>query len=140
MKKVITEMLTLLVMCSCLDRALDNRKITIVNDSKKAIYCLFSQNDSIKNPYILYPDSVINFYYKVEAKKTVILHDSPRSWQSYIENSENGKMRIFVISNDSVIKNGWKQILIHNNYIHLFKLTLQDLKDLDWRIVYDDIN
>ncbi len=140
MRKVIILLIIVPFLNSCLDKALETRKIIIINNSSKPIYCFISQNDSIRTPYVFYADSVIDHYYKVGAKKTVLLDERPRSWDNYIRNSENGKMRIFIVSNDSIVKFGWHEVLMHNNIIKSFKFDLNDLKNCDWQIVFDDNN
>ncbi len=136
MKRSFYIVLLIFLLNGCLDRAVDRRKIKITNSSNKNIYCLISQNDSIKNPYIEYTDSAIDKYYKINGNSTTFLKDSPRSWDGYIRNSVNGKMKLFIISEDSVDEHGLKEVLIRNIYTKVLKLDINDLNNNNWQIIY----
>jgi hypothetical protein len=136
MKKSYFIVILIMLLNSCLDRAVDRRKIKIINCTDKTIYCLISQNDSIRSPYIEYSESTIDNYYKINGNSTAFLKDSPRSWDGYIKNSVNGKMKLFIISKDSIDEHGLKGVLIKNIYTEVLELDIEDLNNNNWQIIY----
>ena len=46
-------------------------------------------------------------------------------------------MRLFIVSKNDVEKFGWRNVIKNQVYIKKYELTLQDLKDKNWEIVYN---
>ena len=126
--------LILLSLTSCLEH-IDTRKIKIVNETNKNIYVFDSQNDTFTEPYISYPLDTLLKYEKSEMKNPFYMRNVI-GWKSYIEDSKEGKMRIFLVEQDSIDKYGIKNILEKSIYTKVYKVDIQDLKDCDWEIVY----
>lgn len=123
-----------LLFTSCLEH-IDTRKIKIVNQTNKSIYVFDSQNDTFTEPYINYSLDTLLKYEKSDMKNPFYMRNVI-GWNSYIEDSKEGKMRIFLVVQDSVDKYGMKEILQKNIYTKVYKVNLQDLKDCHWEITY----
>jgi hypothetical protein len=95
-----------------------------------------SQSESFKDPYYDYTVDVMEKYYRINKDTSVFLKDKPRTWEGYISNSKNGKMRIFIVSKDSVNKYGWEILLTKNIYTKVFKMDMKDLEKDKWQIIY----
>ena len=130
MKTAVIIVLGLCFLFSCLDKSIDNRHIIITNTSNKTIYCLKSKSDSFKDPYIYYSKEVVENNNKIESKG--IVDDNPPNWNSYIEQSLDSKMRLFIILKDSVDKYGWKTILSKSICSKVYKLDINDLIKCNW--------
>jgi len=140
MKKVRLIILSLMVLCinSCFDKSGDTRDIKIYNRSNGVVYCLKSKSDSFKYPYIKYQETIVDKYHKIKKNNFIYLDDNPREWESYINNDcKNGKLRLFIISKDSIDKYGWGKVLINNLYTKVYKLDIEDLKKRNWEIIYN---
>lgn len=125
-----------LLFCSCLDKAIDKRDIKVFNKSTRVVYCLKSQSDSIKDPYINYDKVVLEKYSVIESGMSIYLDNKPRDWNTYIQNSKDGKMRVFIISKDTVEKYSWKDVLLKNKYINVYKLDVETLDKINWQLSY----
>jgi hypothetical protein len=140
----------LFILTSCMDR-LDNRYLTITNNSDKIIYNIISPNESLngsghydeylhdENTYILTREDSINKFVFLEIKPNINMNtnDRPRNWDLYFESINDKKMRLFIIEKDSVDKYGWKEILNKNIYNKKYLFTIKDLDSLNWTITYD---
>ena len=124
-----------LSMFACLEKT-DSRKIKINNNSDKVVYVFKSQSDEFTNPYIrLNSDTLLKYERAVSDDSFNIRYIV--GWNSFIENSKAGKMRIFLVEQDSVDKYGIKEVLMKNIYTKVYKVNLQDLKDCNWEISYN---
>lgn len=138
------------ILASCMDR-LDNRSLTIFNNSNEAIYNIISPNDSLngsghyneflhKGNYIYTKEDSINRFIFLEIVPNVKMqsNDRPNNWDLYFESINDKKMRLFIIYKDSVDKYGWKEIFKKNIYNKKYYLSLEDLDRMNWEIEYKE--
>lgn len=138
------------ILTGCMDR-LDNRYLTIANNSDKVIYNIISPNESLngsghydeylrdEKTYIYTREDSINKFVFLEIKPNINMNtnDRPRNWDLYFESINDKKMRLFIIDKDSVDKYGWKEIFKKNIYNKKYLFTIKDLDSLNWKITYD---
>jgi hypothetical protein len=128
----------IVLLSSCLDYGLDRRNIKILNKSSiNTIYCFISQIDSFKEPYISYEPNVIVKFHGIKTGSFILIDDKPPKWDSYIFESKNRKMRIFVVYNDSLIKYGWSKIFEKNIFSKVYNLDIDDLNKMKWELIFD---
>lgn len=120
-----------------MDKAIDRRDVKVINKSKDSIYCLMSGSNSFKTPYIDYSEAVINENYIIPKDTFINIIDKPLNWEEYIMKSDEGKMRLFIISKDSVVKYGWREVLTRNIYTKVYQLTIDDLNNNHWQVLYE---
>jgi len=91
----------------------------------------------VDDKHLEYDEKMFNKLFKVDINDTTFSVDIPYSWEDFINESKEGKMRLFIISKDSVDKYGWKGVLAKNIYTKVYKLNIDDLKNNKWLIVYN---
>ena len=146
----ILTVLSTLILVSCMDR-LDRREIKVYNMSKTTVFSIISSDDYM-NSSISYSDFRANSRRVNEINQTdfssvvfsEIMPDSilessgrPRSWDGLFKESMDGKIRVFIISSDSVKKQGWSKVFKDNRYTKKYELTMEDLDNSDWQIEYN---
>lgn len=63
-------------------------------------------------------------------------NDRPRIWEEFSNKSKNEKIRLFILEDELVTKNGWKTILSNNIHSKKYKLSMKNLDSINWQIVY----
>lgn len=126
--------LSCVLLNGCLDYGPDKRNIKIINKTNTEIYCLRSENDSLMNPYINYYKMGMDNLYLIKPDSFINIPDKPQSWDTFIMNCKNQKMRLFIISKDSVLKYGWEEVIKQNIYTKLYKIDLTYLENNEWKI------
>ena len=107
MKRYSLIFLLSLILCSCMDRAIDNRELKIYNESNGIIYYFVSESDIFVNPYQDYSADVLNSNNSVKQDTFAYFIDKPINWEDFIKDCKNGKMRLFIVKKDSVDKYGY---------------------------------
>jgi len=116
----------------------ETRKIEIINKSKSAVYCFIATSDSFTKPYISYPQSSFDELNKVNSNSFIYIYSKERSWESFIDlECYKGKLRLFIVPQDSVDKYGWKKVLEKSVYSKGYNLSISDLNNCEWKIIYD---
>ncbi|MGG7036047.1 MAG: hypothetical protein ACI7YS_12745, partial [Flavobacterium sp.] len=64
-------------------------------------------------------------------------HDGPRYWDTFFESIPDKKLRLFIVSIDSVEKYGWNTIFKKQIYNKKFELSMEDLEKQNWEVVYE---
>lgn len=137
MRKVFYLFISLLFLNSCIDRV-ELRDIKVLNKAGYNVYCLNSSTDNLITHYSGYEDyQIFDNCFKVEKDSFNNVYNKPSDWNSYIMHSEGGKMRLFIIAQDSVEKYGWKEVITKNIYTKIYKLDISDLNNKNWQIVFD---
>jgi hypothetical protein len=131
MKKLVSVVLFFLLF-SCMDIR-DNRYIMFSNKHNETAYCFFTNKklslEEFLNEQYYLPDPV--------KKDSTWSLDRPRGgWEKYISESQDKKLKIYVIEKDSVDKYGWKEIFKKNICNKKYLLTIKDLDSLNWEIEY----
>jgi hypothetical protein len=139
MKKIICISVGLILLNSCILDKGELRNIEIINKSDDDIYCLISTSDSL-NQYEGYNDyKIFRNSYRIKKDSIENVYHKPRDWNSYITNCEGGKMRLFIIAQDSIDKYGWKDIILKSINTKVYKLDINDLNKNSWQIIFDGI-
>lgn len=138
-----------LLMINCIDK-IDTRNLMVSNKSKTAIYAIISKNDNM-NSLGFYDefennesysnsrkDSINKFVFeKIEPSAKSASHDRPQNWDVFFKFIKDKKMRLFIVTNDSVNKYGWKTIFSKKIYNKKYYLTIEDLDRSNWEIIYN---
>ena len=77
--------------------------------------------------------------FKIQPGSTGSVLDNPASWDVYIKRSKNGKVKLFIITQESLEKFGWAEILDKNIYDKVYFMSLDDLKKAHWKVKYDGL-
>lgn len=141
-----------IVICFIFGSCMDNipSDLSVRNNSRKSIYSILSNSDKFiadgyyeefqkdENHIKTKKDSIYSFVFtEIFPNATEPCHDGPLNWEEYFKSLPDGKIRMFIISKDSVEKYKWYKIFKNQVYIKKYELTLQDLKDKKWEIVYN---
>ena len=139
MKRLTPFLLIIILLPSCIPDRIENRKIKVTNNSSQPIYCLKSQDDLFKYPYFDYDYRSMTEGFKIQHGSTGYVLDNPTSWDSYIKESKNGKLRLFIITQESLDRFGWGEILDKNIYDKVYSMSIDDLKKTHWKVKYDGL-
>lgn len=132
-----------ILMIGCNYHKLDRENITLINKSNDSVYCILSINDSVKtlNHYSGFPKKLNNYFYTfkvIAPDSTSKPNDRPEIWSELMNQSKNGKMRLFIIEKKLVDKNGWKAVLSENIYTRKYEFNIDDLDKIDWKVRYNN--
>lgn len=132
----------------CMD-SIDTRDLMVSNGSNKSIYSIISNNDDMfgsgyydefrRDEKYVYTkkDSLFRFIFEeIEPNTKYACHDRPSYWETFIESTIDKKIRLFIISKDSVDKYGWNKIFKNQIYNKKYELTIEDLEAMNWKIDY----
>lgn len=152
MKKLKIIIFLLFITCiinACWEKV-DFENLKISNKSDKIIYCSISNNDEffdyskyllsqrIKSGENIKVIDLTDLYLSdIILADTTIKVPRPMIWSDYINKSKDGKIRVFLIEKDSIDKYGWKYINDNTLYNKKYLLTLDDLEEMDWKIIYE---
>lgn len=130
----------LLLFISC--DPVDDR-LTIINETNRPLFISISRFDSIEsgNPLedymkicgqdTLWIDS--DDFIKPHGKKNLSVISS---WEDLIyDNYDDRSLKLFVFDADTLKNNDWYTTASNDNYLKKFKLTIDELKRLNWKIV-----
>ena len=114
------------------------RDIKVINKTDEDIYCFCLFTDSLKDRYGgYYNTEIFDNCFKIKKDSIGNVYDKPQDWDSYMAHSEGGKMRFIIISQDSVNKYGWREVIMKNIYTKVYKLNINDLDKNKWEIIYN---
>jgi len=137
MKKILyTLLLSIMLFYGCVLDRIERREVKIINKSKDTIYCLISYTNSIDNRYVKYDNYRLDRRF-VDIDSSANVYDKPRDWDTYISNSDDSKMRLFIISKDSINKYGFEEVVNKNIYTKVYKLDIEDLNKMNWTVTYE---
>jgi len=138
-KITVTLIAAMLVYGCVLDKKPDSQNLIIVNNSNSKIYVFSSSDNSY--PFITenqndsratYDSAFVE--YSISAKDSNILLSRPDRWDQF---SNNNKLRIFIVAEDSVKKYGLKSIFENTIYNQQYILSKEELDKIGWRINYN---
>ena len=149
-KIIITWLFTALFFSGCMDK-IDNRDLIVFNKSKSSIYSIISNDNNMnsssyyrefgnksKKEYSL-KDSVFKFIFEeIKPNSKLFNKDRPRSWNSFFKSSKGHKLYLFIVSKDSVDKYNWYNIFKSEIYNKKYELTLDDIENKKWEIIYNN--
>lgn len=144
MKKIILILNTfiLLVLTSCSYQNTDNchQVLTFVNNTNNHLYVSLSgeypNNEAYKNevnPLLDPPNS------KIEAleKNNHVLSGKNCYEVTYRDYIKSGIMMVYVFDGSTLEAKGWDYIKANNLVLKRYDLTLEDLENMNWTIMYD---
>jgi hypothetical protein len=115
----------------------ETRNISIINKSNQIIYYLRSESDSFSISTTSDKINIISKYNMVNKDSTVFVGDKPRNWDNYIEvGCKDGRLRLFIISKDTINKYGWKKVISNNIYTKVYRMNMDDIKKCKWKVIF----
>lgn len=148
MKKTFIFATIYLIATSCMD-SFDHKYVFINNQSNSSIYSIISNNDEmfdygkfqtkqrLDNGEKISNIDITGLYISEEQKiNSRTKQKGPYDWKRYIKNSRDKKIRLYIISKDSIDKYSWEYIHHNSIYNKKYILTLNELEKLDWEISY----
>jgi hypothetical protein len=138
MYKVYCFAICLFLLYSCVLDKIETRKIKVINNTNRIMYCFMSESDNFTKPYINYPVETYDEFNIIKINSFNYVENKELSWDLFIEKyCDEGKLRLFIVSKDSIDKYGWKKVLSENIHTKVYKLNLEDIKKSDWTINYN---
>ena len=119
----------MLMITSCMRDRVDNRSLSIINNSNETIYWIRLYNDKFEKPENWDSDIIL------PTSNTYLIQPKP-SWDDLIKSIEDGKLRIYIVNKDSVDKYGWDNVYKKNIFSKRYLIDMQYLEDNKWTIVY----
>lgn len=115
----------------------DNR-LQIINDSREVITVDYSEDTILDNR----SNENIRYFIrdKVFPGDTIrkIMPGSQHGWQSIIQRSVNGKLNLFFINVDTLLKyNDWEYIK-ENKLYKRREFSIDELEELNWTLYFND--
>lgn len=119
--------------------------LTTNNESNNSIFSIISFNNDMSSSSYYYEyqegyekgENDFPFIFEeIEPNTQYENHDTPLFWDNFFELSKDKKIRLFIISKDSVDKYGWKIIFKKQIYNKKYELSKEDLEKLDWKVTY----
>ena len=116
------------------------------NKSHHSIFSIISFNDNMSSSsyYYEYQEGYVKrendfpFIFKeIESNSQYENHDTPLYWDNFFKLSKDNKIRLFIISKDSVDKYGWKQIFKRQIFNKKIELSKENLEKTDWKVTYE---
>lgn len=130
-----------LTVAGCVLDTFDDR-IVVKNQSNERVYYLKCSYDKLSTMFKKSAEQVngvtyINFVKEirpVESRRERRM-GSRTAWESYInEVCEDGKLRIFTFSIDTLKKYNWKEICENERYLTKKEFSVEDLNKLNWEV------
>ncbi|HET9570789.1 MAG TPA: hypothetical protein VFP20_05225 [Bacteroidales bacterium] len=128
MKKYLLIFFLFTFFSGCMDRAIDKRNLRICNKSIGMIYFFVSENDVFTNPYQDYSEEVLNANNCIRQDTSALYIDKPINWDEFIKNCKDGKMRVIIVSKDSIDKYGLKKVIFESIFTQKYLLDIDNLK------------
>lgn len=137
------------LLISCLER-FKNNTLILNNRSNNSVYFIISENDNMFDyeKYLLFERikegehiseidlTGLNMSDEIEPNSLEEL-ERYNGWKLNIERAKDKKIRFYIVEKDSVDKYGWKYINDNMVYNKKYLLTLKDLKNMNWEIIYE---
>jgi hypothetical protein len=136
--KFILGILVLLASCDPVDL-----KLRIKNETDQKIYFMTCPARTLNK---MYRDEVKsqgnNLNYRNYIKEMrphsieeqLMMGHRGKAWENYVNHCENGKLRIFIFSIDTLNKYNWKDINENERYLTKREFSVEDLNKLNWEI------
>ena len=119
----------MLMITSCMRDRVDNRSLSIINNSNETIYWIRLYNDKFEKPENWDSDIIL------PTSNTYLIQPKP-SWDDLIKSIEDGKLRIYIVNKDSVNKYGWDNVYKKSIFSKKYLIDMQYLEDNKWTIIY----
>lgn len=129
---------------SCM-HSYDDKRISVLNLSRKSIYIVVSYSDEIidsdafsnyninKQHLNFIDNDKLKFIHCILPKNKGRDDNSAPYWFNF---NDEHKISLFIISYDSVAIKGWSTILKDNNFLKKIKFTKKELEELNWEVTY----
>ena len=135
---IILSFIILLLSCDPVDD-----QLVVKNESHQKAYFLKSPDRDLytMNQRVVSEQGTgstyLNFINEIEADSTkhMLITGSGKAWQRYInEACEDGKLRIYTFSIDTLKKYSWKEVMENNYYLKKMEFSVDDLEKQNWEI------
>jgi hypothetical protein len=137
-------LISIIFMISCNFDYQDNR-LGLLNKTDRFIYFIYEE-DTIMDfpPIILDSIKIINTDTQYFGDQHDFLSPNSRrkislnyKWETYFDKALEKKIRLFIYDRDTISKYAWKKICQQKKYLKKYELTLDDVKKMNWTIVYE---
>jgi hypothetical protein len=115
----------------------NDNKLVLNNDTEeKIMYYDEFMNENNFIPNLIDCDNGSLYYVDSKLEERIT---SPTVWEAYFKENPNNLLRIYIFNKDTVEKYGKCKVLKNKMTIKRYDLTLDDMKKMNWRIVYDGV-
>jgi hypothetical protein len=113
-------------------------KLEVINNTQDTIYYTYSNNDTISHSPIILEKGKVSLRLSriLLPSKSCHLHTMD-TWEEIIESSPSKSLYIYFYDS-RIIRMPKDTFLIHNPYIKRVKLTLEELKALNWKVKFNN--
>jgi len=134
---IILSTLMLLLGCDPVDD-----RLVVKNQSDQKIFFLRSPNRDLATMYKQTTDqqgisTYLNFIEEVgpDSTEKMLITGGGKAWERYINKAcEDGKLRIYAFSIDTLKKYSWKEVMENNYYLKKMEFSVNDLEKQNWEI------
>lgn len=143
MKKIILLLnaIILLISCNATNTATSHKIITVVNKTNKTIYVVGSNEYPNTDFSKIIGDPLNNTgFTKVNTNESSqgVLPSFGTSYENIYKSSiPSGIMMVYVFDGPTLETQGWDYMKANNLVLKRYDLTLQDLNNMNWTIIYD---
>lgn len=117
-------------------------RLVVKNQSDQKIFFLRSPNRDLATMYKQTTDqqgisTYLNFIEEVgpDSTEKILITGGGKAWERYINGAcEDGKLRVYTFSIDTLKKYSWKEVMENNYYLKKMEFSVNDLEKQNWEI------
>jgi len=109
----------------------ESRALHVTNESKDEIFAFITKKE-IKAMI----KSDIDNGVTIKTNAENILTPGKPAWEKYIKKCKDDKLRVYIISTDSLHKHGWDNLFKKEIYLKKYYFTMDDLEEINFHITY----
>ncbi len=110
----------------------ESRGLYVVNKSNIKI-CSFITKKEIKTMTKSDIDNLVT----IKSNEKDALSPGKHTWERCIKKCKDKKLRVYIISTDSIDKYGWNKIFKQEIYLEKYYFTIEDLEKMNFQIRYE---
>jgi hypothetical protein len=129
--KKISVVLFVLSLCALSCDIVESRALHVTNESKDEIFAFITKKE-IKTMV----KSDIDNGVTIKVNTENILTPGKPVWEKYIKRCKDEKLRVYIISVDSLDKYGWNDLFKKEIYIKKYYFTMDDLERINFHMTY----
>ncbi|MGG7035115.1 MAG: hypothetical protein ACI7YS_07975 [Flavobacterium sp.] len=142
MKKAIFYLnaIILLISCDAVNTDSCHKIITVINNTNKSIYVDYGGGFPETDFRKLIGNPLVSGASKTEANKSnkYGIGNNGECFEYTFPRLESGLMMVFVFDGPTLEEKGWDYIKVNNLVLKRYDLTLEDLRNMNWTIIYDE--
>lgn len=137
MKKIIVLIVILLSVVSCENVIGESfYSIAVKNKSSSEIRVYIADNALHHYPDTLLP--ILKPSLQKAAVNRSVYFTSQISWEDILKKIPSNILSVYIIDNEVYENESWDSIRIHYKVLNRLDLSIEELKDLDWKITYEE--